>query len=195
MVQNDKEQFGLGKLSAEAFNELRLSYSKLLDVLAELNNLVNQKIIGDYAIAGGYAAIYHGMPSFTYDLDVLVLLGNDNDYHNIYNYYRERNNKIEDVFIYIEDMPVQFLPNYISPLFDEAIKEAEQIEVDGILSKVVTVEYLIALLLMAFRPKDKIRVIELANSANIEKLKQILGRFGDEQHPLSKRFEQVLGNP
>lgn len=196
-MQNEpKEQFGLGEISADAINELRLDRrtSDLPNVLTELNTLVGLGIIGDYAIGGGYAVMYYGIPYSTFDLDVLVVLGSEEDFHSLYNYYREKGNKLENVFIYIANMPVQFLPNFISPLFDNAIKEAQQIEVDGVPSKVVKVEYLIALLLTAFRPKDKIHVIELAKEADMPMLNEILRRFDDGRSQLSKRLKEVLGN-
>ena len=192
----EQEQFGLGEISSDANNELRLARrtSDLPNVLTELNALVKLGIIRDYAIGGGYAVMYHGIPYSTFDLDVFVILGSEEDFHSLYEYYREKGNVLENVFIYIANMPVQFFPNFISPLFNDAIQEAQQIEVDGVPSKVVKVEYLIALLLTAFRPKDKIHVIELVKGADMSMLNEILRRFDDEQHLLSKRFREVLGN-
>lgn len=191
----EQEQFGLGEISTDAINELRLARrtSDLPNVLTELNALVRLGIIGDYAIGGGYAVMYHGIPYSTFDLDVFVILGSEEDFHSLYEYYREKGNKLENVFIYIANMPVQFFPNFISPLFNAAIQEAQQIEVDGVPSKVVKVEYLIALLLTAFRPKDKIHVIELAKGADMSMLNEILRRFDDGQQQLSRRLREVLG--
>ncbi len=93
----------------------------LKDVFTTLNNLVASNIIDDYAIGDGYAVIYYDIPIATYDLDVLVVLSGDDDFHRLYEYFRQEGAKIEDVYIYIDDMPVQFLPNYISPLFNAAL--------------------------------------------------------------------------
>jgi len=82
-------------------------------VILTLNNLKNEKIIGDYAICGGYAISYYLEPAYTYDLDIVVLLNNEEEYHNLYAHLRKRGNKIENVYIWISDMPVQFLPSYI----------------------------------------------------------------------------------
>ena len=196
MATKDNEPFGLGELPVDATSELHLSRrsSRLPSVLIELNALVRLGIIKDYAIGGGYAVMYHGIPYSTFDLDVLVVLGSDEDFQRLYSHYRQKGNKIEDVYIYIADMAVQFLPSYISPLFNNAIKEAQRIRVNGVPSKVVTVEYLIALLLTAFRPKDKIHIIELAKSADMLMLNEILRRFDDGQRLLSKRLKEVLGN-
>ena len=91
-------------------------------------------------------------------------------------------------------MPVQFLPSYISPLFDDAIRKARRITVRRVPSKVVRVEHLIALLLVSFRPKDKIRILELLELANRQLLDEILRRFEDEETPLRQRLRRVLAN-
>ena len=99
---------------------------------------------------------------------------------------------MESVYIMIEGMPVQFLPSFISPLIEEGVRRAKKIKVRGIPSKVLTVEYLIATLLMAFRPKDKMVIPQLLEQADIGLLKEILGRFSDEKTPLDKRFGRIL---
>lgn len=91
-------------------------------------------------------------------------------------------------------MPVQFLPSYISPLFTDAIRKARRITVRGMRTKVVRVEHLIVLLLTSFRPKDKIRILELLELANPLMLDEILGRFEDEKTPLRQRLRRVLAN-
>ena len=193
MIAEDNEQIGFGQLPADTLH-LSQRVSNLPTVLDELNSLVKQGVIKDYAIGGGYAVMYYGIPYSTFDLDVLVLLGSEGDFHNLYTHYYHKGNKIENVYIYISNMPVQFLPNYISPLFNSAIKKAKQITVSGVPSKIVKLEHLIVLLLTAFRPKDKIHILELAKNANMSTLDRILKSFDDEQHVLSKRLKEVLGN-
>ena len=197
MTTKDNEQFGLGKIPADLTPELRLTRraSYLPDVLIELNALVKSGIISDYAIGGGYAVIYHSVPYSTFDLDVFVTLSSENDFHKLYDYYIQKNKKIEHEYIYIANMAVQFFPNFISPLSDTAIKESQRTEVKGVPTKVVRVEYLIALLLLAFRPKDKIHIGELIKNANMDMLNEILRRFDDERSQLSKKLREVLGNP
>ena len=112
----------------------------LLRALETLNILKRKGTIKGYAIGGGYAVNYYLEPSYTYDLDILVLLGSEANYHALYEHFREAGNKIENIYIMISDLPVQFLPSYISPLFTEAIKRARRITVGGVPGKVVTVE-------------------------------------------------------
>ncbi|MBI2830896.1 MAG: hypothetical protein HYX79_01400 [Chloroflexi bacterium] len=165
-----------------------------LGVLNTLNDLKKIGVIKDYAIGGGYAANYYLEPSYTYDLDILVLLDSEADYHALYKHFREKGNKIENVYIMIESVPVQFMPGFISPLFSDAIKQARKITVKGVPSKVVTAEYLIALLLVSFRPKDKIRILELVKLVDKNVLDDILRRFEDEKTPLRQRLGRVLEN-
>ena len=166
----------------------------LLTALETMNGLKRKGVIKDYAIGGGYAVNYYLEPSYTYDLDVLVLLGSDADYHALYNYFREAGNKIENIYIMIGDLPVQFLPSFISPLVDEAIKKARRITVGGVPSKVARVEHLIALLLVSFRTKDKIHILSLLELADRKALDETLGRFEDEKTPLRQRLGRVLAN-
>ena len=85
-----------------------------------------------------------------------------------------------------------FLPSYISPLIAEALRRVRRIRVKGIPSKVLSVEYLIATLLMAFRPKDKMVIPHLLEQADMQALDGILGRFSDEETPLDKRLGRIL---
>jgi hypothetical protein len=125
----------------------------LKEVLTHLNDLKATGIIQDYAISGGYAAMFYDIPMTTYDLDVLAALPTENDYHRLYEHFRTKGAKIENVYIFIEGMPVQFFPNYISPLFNSAIEKANIVDFEGVSSKFVSIEYLIVLYLTAFRMK------------------------------------------
>jgi len=165
-----------------------------LGAVATLNNLKKNSIIGDYAIGGGYAVNYYLEPTLTYDLDILVLVDSDSDYYALYKYFRENKYKIENVCVVIEGLPVQFFPSTISLLYGEAIRLARKITVKGVPSKVIRVEHLIALLLVSYRPKDKIRIVELLKLANKGLLDEILVRFEDEKTPLRQRLRRVLEN-
>jgi predicted nucleotidyltransferase len=128
----------------------------------------------------------------TYDLDVLAILPSDDDFHRLYKYFRSKGAQIEDVYIYIEGMPVQFFPNSISPLHDEAIGKANEVQFEGVASKFVSVEYLIALLLTANRDKDKIRVRKLLDKADKNVLLDVIRRFNNGQ--LLERYEKILAS-
>jgi len=164
----------------------------MIEALRTLNELKRKGVIKDYAIGGGYAVNYYLEPILTYDLDIFVLMTTDKEYSQLYQYFRSRKYEIKNVYIILEGMPVQFLPSFISPLIDEAIRRAKRIRVKGTPSKVLTVEYLIATLLMAFRPKDKMVIPHLLEQADMRLLDEMLGRFSDEKTPLDKRLGRVL---
>jgi len=166
----------------------------LREVLTHLNDLKATGIIQDYAIGGGYAAMLYDIPMTTYDLDVLAVLPTEDDYHRLYEHFRTKGAKIENVYIFIEGMPVQFLPNYISPLFDSAIEEANIVDFQGVSSKFVSIEYLIALYLTAFRKKDIIRVQSLIKKAKKKLLLDIIRRFDNDQYKLYERYKKVLAD-
>jgi len=84
------------------------------------------------------------------------------------------------------------LPSYISPLFNSAIEEANIVEFEGVSSKFVNIEYLIVLLLTAFRRKDIIRIQSLINKAHEGLLLGIIQRFDNEQNILHERYKRVL---
>lgn len=166
----------------------------LREVLVSLNDIKAIGIIQDYAIGGGYAAMFYDIPITTYDLDVLVVLPTESDFHRLYEHFRTKDAKIENVYIFIEDMPIQFLPNYISPLYNSAIEEANVVDIDGVYSKFVTVEYLTVLLLTSFRLKDKIRIQSLLKKANKDLLLGTIQRFDDDQQTLHERYKEILAS-
>jgi hypothetical protein len=164
----------------------------MIEALRTLNQLKREGVIKDYAIGGGYAVNYYLEPMLTYDLDIFILMTTDDEYSALYQYFKEQKYQIENIYIIIEGMPVQFLPSFISPIIDEAIRRAKRIRVKGTPSKVLTVEYLIATLLMAFRPKDKTVIPYLMEQADVRLLNEILGRFSNEKTPLDKRLGRIL---
>ncbi len=163
----------------------------ILELIREINKLKKKRIIKDYAIGGGIAKNYYLEPQSTYDLDIFILIDTMDDFHNIYDYFRKKKYRIENIFIIIQDVPVQFLPSFIHPLIEQAIKNGKQIKVDKLKSKILTVEYLIATLLMAFREKDKFAIKELLSFANLDLLRRLLKRFSSKDYPLYERFKKI----
>ena len=168
-----------------------MGLTELSEALRELNQLKEKGVIEDYAIGGGYAAIYYTVPYFTSDLDIFAILHKNEDFQSIYQHFREKGNKIEGVYIHIGDMPTQILPN-ISPLYSEAIEQAHEVIIEGIPSKVIRIEHLIVLALEVFRAKDKYRITQLLEKADREILDKIIDRFDDDKGKLRTRFKEIL---
>ena len=168
--------------------------TELAGALKELNQLKEKGVIEDYAIGGGYATIYHGIPYSTYDLDIFAIISGEDSLRILqptYQYFRDKGYKIKGEHIYVGDMPFQILPN-ISPLSVNAVEEAHRVELEGIPTKVIGVEHLIALSLVAFRWDDKSRIIKLLKRADRKSLNKILDRFGNEENQLHTRYREVL---
>lgn len=166
----------------------------MIEALKTLNQLKRKGFIRDYAIGRGYAVNYYLEPILTCDLDIFLLMNTDEEFSALYRYFKKARYKIENVYIFIGEIPVQFLPSSIHPLIDEAVRKAKRIRVKGVYTKVLAVEYLIATLLMAFRPKDKMVIPSLLELADIKKIKSIVERFSSEKTPLDQRFRRVLGS-
>jgi hypothetical protein len=164
----------------------------MIKALKVINALRRSGLIKDYAIGGGYALNYYLEPILTFDLDVFILIDEEEDYSALYDYFRSKRYKIENVYIVIGDLPVQFLPSYISPLVEEAIRKARRTRIRGTDTKILRLEFLIATLLMAFRPKDRMVIPQLLEQAEMKFLNNIIKRFTDEKTPLDKRLARIL---
>src|SRR5262249_15015233 len=83
--------------------------------------------------------------------------------------------------VIIEGLPVQFIPAY-NDLIVEAVTEAKETRFKKTPTKVVRSEYLVAILLQTDRPKDRARLPQLLEQADIDAgaLATILKRHGLE---------------
>jgi len=161
-------------------------------VIKRLNRLREIEVIEDYAIGGAHAVAYYLEPVKTLDLDIFVFVESDQDFYIFRTYIKKAGFKIRGTHVIIDDIPVHFLPGSLHPFINEAVRKAKRIRVRNIPTKVLTVEYLIASLLMAFRLKDKMVIPDLLELADMGKLKKIIERFADEETPLDKRLQRIL---
>jgi len=158
--------------------------------LKVINELKGKKLIDDYAIGGGIAALFYIEPFLTYDLDVFIILSKKEKEENlillspIFDYLKKRGYSWKGEHIIIEGIPVQFIP--ADELEEEAVLNAREIEYEKIKTKVITPEYLTAMLLRAGRRKDIEKIEKLLEQTEIdkEKLCDILHR-----HRLMKKFK------
>ena len=154
-----------------------------------MNELKEKGIIKDYAIGGAIAALRWVEPFFTQDLDIFVILEKEANKQEliilspIYEYLKNKGYIWEKHWIIIDGVPVDIFPADI--LEKKAIEEAIDIEYEGIKTKVMTPEYLIALFLRTNREKDKRKIQMLLDQTeiNTKKLNKIL-----TDHGLKERF-------
>ncbi|PYL63549.1 MAG: hypothetical protein DMF25_10270, partial [Verrucomicrobia bacterium] len=85
--------------------------------------------------------------------------------------------RVEREHLLIKDFPVQFL--VASGLTEEAVRNAKQIEYEGVPAKVFQPEYIIAIAASVGRHKDLARIEQLLKQAKIDKavLDDILQRY------------------
>jgi hypothetical protein len=104
----------------------------------------------------------------------------------VFDYLMSRGYKAEHEHIVIEGWPVQFLPP-ADPLDEEALQEAIETELEGVHTRVITAEHLVAMSLRTARPKDFARILQFVESGVLDsgKLDSILRR-----HELLEKWEQ-----
>jgi len=162
--------------------------------LSVLNELKEKGLIKDYAIGGAIAALRWTEPFFTEDLDIFIILEKEPDEKGlivlspIYEYLGSRGYGRKEHWVIIEGVPVDIFP--ADPLEKEAIEEAEEVEYEGVKTKVIVPEYLIALFLRAGRGKDLRKVEMLLEQCEIDKerLQKILHQYG-----LYDKFKEFEG--
>ncbi|MDP3025491.1 MAG: hypothetical protein Q8O10_08140 [candidate division Zixibacteria bacterium] len=158
--------------------------------IAVLNQLRKKGLIKNYAIGGGIATIFYVEPFFTYDLDVFIIPSGTVKKQNlillspIYNYLQAKGYKWKGEHILIEGVPVQFIP--ADEFEKEAVARAKAVEYEGVKTKVMAPEYLVALLLRAGRKKDMEKTEKLLEQTKIDrrKLRAILRKYG-----LTRKFD------
>ena len=152
----------------------------LADVLLAANELVSAGVIEDYALGGALAAIYYTEPFTTYDADIIFIASDKTlsaGIPAIYSHLQAKGWRVECEHLVVKDFPVQFLA--ASGLTEEAVREATQIEFEGVPAKVFPPEYIIAIAASVGRHKDLARIEQLMTQARINKasLDDILRRY------------------
>jgi hypothetical protein len=152
----------------------------LADVLRAANELVSAGIIRDYALGGALAAIYYTEPFTTYDADIIFVASDkilSAGIPAIYSHLQAKGWRVEREHLVVKDFPVQFLA--ASGLTEEAVREANQIEFEGVPAKVFGPEYIIAIAASVGRHKDLARIEQLMAQARINKasLDDVLRRY------------------
>jgi hypothetical protein len=166
--------------------------SVIAPVLEVMNDLLKEHLLEDYAIGGGIAVLYYTEPVLTYDFDVICVFPQSGvlvDPTPVFTYLKGKGYLFgEEDRVNIEGIPVQFIP-VSEGLVEEAIKNAKNVTISGVQTKILTVEYLVAIMLQLNRPKDRAKIDLLINndevSVDMSKMQQILTTYG-----LTKKWER-----
>jgi hypothetical protein len=174
-----------------------------------ITTLAERGAFRSYAIAGAVAALNYIEPTLTDDLDILI---------SVADFERHKSGLIlltpiekslkemgyadrSDVGFMIEGWPVQFLP-VASPLDEEALKEAVEIEIDSssqppLKARCLRAEHLVAIAIKVGRLKDLARVQAFLEQKAVDllALKRILVRHGLMDNWLSFCSKAGIENP
>jgi hypothetical protein len=134
---------------------------KLIQLLKEMREL---GIIKDYAVGGATALIYYFEPFNTQDIDVFVVLAAKEqvlvNLAPIYDFLRNKKVPIKKEYVLIENIPVQFLVPY-NDLLEEAVSQGRLVRYGGRRVRIMSLEYMMAIMVQTGRGKDKVRLEEL----------------------------------
>ena len=142
----------------------------LADVLRAANGLVAAGLIADWALGGALAAIYYVEPFTTYDADIFFIPKDKSltaGIPEIYAHLQSQGWQVEREHLLVKGFPVQFLA--AGGLTEEAVREAEKIDYEGVPAKVFRAEHIVAIAASVGRAKDKARIEQLLQQADLDK--------------------------
>ena len=151
--------------------------------IAILNELVRERVLGQYALGGAVALLFYTEPANTYDLDVFCLLPPSSGplvtLTPIYDWLKARGFTEDKEHVLIHGIPVQFIPAY-NELVTEAVAQAGERTFRNIPVRVVRLEHLLAIMVQTARAKDRLRAAQLAEEVQFDRaaLAEILQRHG-----------------
>src|ERR1051325_5804063 len=157
----------------------RSSNIPLADVLRAANDLVAAKLIDDWALGGALAAIYYVERFATYDADVFFIptdKGLTAGIPAIYAQLQAQGWQTEGEHLVVRGFPVQFLAAH--GLTEEAVREAQPTEYEGVPAKVFRAEHVVAIAASVGRRKDLARIDQMLAQTDVDKtrLEDILRR-------------------
>lgn len=149
--------------------------------LEVLNRLEATGLIGRYAIGGAIAAAYYVEPTVTYDLDVFTVIPGASiliDLSPIYEQLKAWGYKEQGAGVEIEGWEVQILPPP-GLLEEAALEAAEAHNFHNVPTRIITAEFLCAIMLKTGRPKDLIRLSQFLEEGVLPKhtFMDIVDRF------------------
>jgi hypothetical protein len=151
------------------------------DVARLLNDMFSAGVITNYAIFGAVAQMRYTPAVATMDADILVAMeGHDtlDVLKPIYDFCSARGYTPDRETIRIGEWPVQFIPVF-NTLTEDAVREAETGEIEGLAFRVVRADFLAAIALSTSRPKDFARILSLLESGAVssEQIAELTRRY------------------
>lgn len=151
-------------------------------------------IITNYALFGATAQMRYTEPVATLDADVLVMVPQNAELHPleaIDRFCESAGHSPRGEAIMVGQWPVQFIPVF-SLLTEEAVREAETDEIEGVPVRVVSAVHLAVIALSVGRAKDHLRIVSLLESGTVSEkaIAEVAARHGLSQQwdRFRKRF-------
>jgi hypothetical protein len=164
------------------------------ETISVINQMQADGVIRRYAIGGAVGATFYLEPVATVDVDVFVSFQTEPGSllvspQPIFDYLKARGGVMESEYVVVAGWPVQFLPA-ATPLAMEALEQAVEKDVAGVVARVFTAEHLASIALQLGRAKDKARLLQFIEAGALD-----AARFHDVvvRHGLTtawRRFEQ-----
>ena len=157
--------------------------------LQVINAMQEEGLLRGYAIGGGIATLFYIEPITTFDLDIFVVLPDSSELivslSPLYTWLEKKGYSPHNEQVIIEGVPVQFIPVY-NDLLNDALNNAVEKIYGHTSTRVLGAEYLMAIMLQTYRPKDRDRLIKFLDESGVSLmyLNSIL-----EKHDLKKKFE------
>jgi len=160
-------------------------------VFKVIKKMYQEGILKDYAVGGAVATIYYTEPFATKDIDIFFIPPEEDEIIILtpfYDFLLKKGYKTYKEYIMIGDTPVQFIPT-ATLLEKEAVEKAISVKYKSVDIKILRPEYLVAIFLKVFRPKDRDKLIRLLDQVKIDKalLHDVLSR-----HNLDKKFNDFM---
>jgi hypothetical protein len=166
-------------------------------VITTLDEMIRDGIMEDYVIGGATALAYYSDNVFTEDIDVFVYLKSSPGYlidlNPIYEYLtKAKHARIEGQYIVLDGFPLQFLVPY-DDLSSEAFSHPQTVMYGNLKTKVLKLEYLMAIMIQLGKQKYRERMRRLIeeDAYDNEMLEKILRRhaLAEKWHTLKKNLE------
>lgn len=152
-LANGSDTVSLGEARRSAFlvgyDAAPVDFDGFADALTAIREMRRDGIVTEYAVGGAMAISFWAEPAATFDLDVFVLYESAGPILSlapIYEWAKARGYESRAEHIVISGVPVQVMPVH-SELAAEAVRNAAELDYDGIPVRVITPEYLVALYL------------------------------------------------
>jgi hypothetical protein len=159
--------------------------------LEVINQMQADGVIGKYAIGGAVGATLYLEPAATLDVDIFVDLPALEEsalltLGPLYAYLEARGGTVQHEHIIVGGWPIQFLPPS-NDLEREAIADAIEATVQGVPTRVMRSEHLVAIALQTGRNKDYARILQFVEQKAID-----LDKLGDvlKRHNLTSKWEE-----